>query len=550
MIDVEPLIRTELDRLVPAPAYGRADWDDVVRRSGVRPRIARRPLVLAFAVVISVLAAAAALATTLGGFDRWLTGSPGRPAPETVQRQFEAANGRSWAAFPRDTELRELVRTQAGGRTFTLYGFRSGNAVCLRLDGQSRREEVQGCAPVSTLTRTSAPILVVVANWTFFDARNRPSALASFGIAADGVSRVDLDTRDGRHSAVVGGNAYLFVQNEPNTGNRVLAVSAIGATGKRTRITLGDRDWPWGASPGRRPRGPAKVQARIEHPAIRWHLRGERRGGPRGLVKPDPLSDTAVGLSGAYCLRIESGGRGEATSCSPGETFFARGSMHVVLSGGASESLGVHGAVADGIRRVRLFLGDGTRQTVALRHNLFTALVGRVHLPLKIVGYDARGRVVGIVTPPTGLPGPPAAAKRLVPRMHIRGPNGATAVLEVGRRVRGYHCWRIDFSVGPSPSGCVPPTGGGPRIEVHAIQPAGRDLFVFGAADDVRAPRVTRVVLELANGDRVSTRPVAGHFVVAVPRAHLRRQRQFAYVVAYNELGFRAQRQGVVFRTR
>lgn len=550
MIDVEPLIRTELERLVPPPVGGRADWGDVVRRAGGR-RAVRRPAVLALAAAFAVLATAAALATGLGGFDRWLRGTPGKPAPATEQRRFEAANGRSWAAFPRNTQLRELIRTRAGGESFVLYGFRSGNSLCLRLQAPSLREPEQACAPASALARASTPVFVVVGDRTFSDTRNRPSALVSFGIAADGVARVDVDAVDGRHRAALGGNAYLFVQNEPNTGNRVLRISAVGPTGRRSTIAVADgRDWPWAAAADRRPGGPTKVEARIEQPAIRWHLRGERRGGPGGLVKPDPLSNTAVGLSGNYCLLIAIGGPEQSTSCSSGRSFFARGSMHVVLTGDVSASMGVHGAAADGIRRVRIFLADGTRQEVALRHNLFTALVARAQLPLKIAAYDARGRVVGIVTPPAGIPPPPpAAATGLAPRLRVRGPNGTVALLKVGRPVRGYRCWRVVFSSGQSPGGCFPPVVGGPRTHVSLVQPAGRDLFVVGAAG-VRIPRITRVVLELAGGRDVSTRPVAGHFVLAVPRSHLTRTRQVAYLLAYNELGFRAYRQSVVFRVR
>jgi hypothetical protein len=552
VIDVEPLIRAELERLVPAPVHGRADWDDVLHRSGTRPRLARRPLVLAFAAAVAVLAAATAVATTLGGFDRWLRGSPGKPAPASVQRLFEAANGRSWAAFPRGTKLRELVRTRVGRRTFVLYGFRSGTTLCLRLDGGSRRERTQACAPASTLTRISSPVLVVVADQTFYDSGNRPSAQVSFGIAADGVSRVDVDATDGRHRALVGGNAYLFVGDEPNTGNRVRAISAVGPTGSRTRLAFVGPRWPFDRASTRRPPGPTRLEARITNPRIGWHLRGEHRGGPRGFVKPDPLSDTLVGLEGEYCLAVVTGGTGEGRSCSAGRSFFTLGPLNFMITRSTSEFMGVHGAVADGVRRVTIFMADGTRQPTALRHNLFTALVPAAPFPIRIVAYDARGRVVGIVVPPgLGSTRPiPPSARRLVPRLRVRGPNGAVALLRVGRRVRGYRCWRVDFSTGQSPGGCPPPIAGGPRTHVELVQQAGRDLFVIGVVNDARPPTVTRVQLEFENGGTRRARVAAGHFVVAVPRAHLSRERQQAFLVAYNEFGSRTLRQRVFFKVR
>jgi hypothetical protein len=551
MIDVEPVIQRELGRLQPVPTGERADWNDVVRRAGLRPRASRRRLVFALAAGLALLVVAASLATGLGGFDRWLSGTPGKPAPEAEQRRFEAANGRSWASFPRGTKLRELIRTRVGGRSFVLYGFRSGNTVCLRLSGSARRERIQECAPVSTLTRISSPVLVVVADWTFADARSRPSALVSFGIVADGVSRVDVETRDGRHRAPVGGNAYLFVQGEPNTGNRVLALTTVGPTGTRSRLTFARMERPFGRASSRRPGGPTRIEARIANPRIGWHLRGERRGGPRGLVKPDPLSDTLVGLEGVYCLVVVTRGRDEGRSCTPGRRFFTLGPLNFMITGSGSEFAGVHGAVADGVRRVTLFLADGTRQATALRHNVFTALVPVASLPVRIVAYDARGRIVGIVTPPMlGSRPVPAAARRLVPRLRVRGPNGAVAVLRVGRRIGSHHCWRVDFSTGESPGGCVLAYAGGPRTHVDAVQPAGRDLFIIGEVNEVRRPRVTRLMLELQNGERLGVPFAAGHFVVAIPRSHLRRERQRAFLVAYNELRLRSLRQRVFFKLR
>src|SRR5205823_5625652 len=121
----------------------------------------------------------------------------------------------------------------------------------------------------------------------------------------------------GMHQAIIGSNAYLFVENEPNTGNRVLSISAE-TNGKRATISLGTTFGEFGAfaSSARRPRGPTRVEARIAHPTIGWAARGEKRGFSRDrldltpferahmvsasarFVKPDPLSDIVVGLDG------------------------------------------------------------------------------------------------------------------------------------------------------------------------------------------------------------------------------------------------------------
>jgi hypothetical protein len=69
MTDVEPLIRTELESLMPLPEGSRRDWADVLERSGRRQRRSRRRLLLAIAIGVCVLAiAGAAIAAGLGAF--------------------------------------------------------------------------------------------------------------------------------------------------------------------------------------------------------------------------------------------------------------------------------------------------------------------------------------------------------------------------------------------------------------------------------------------------------------------------------------------------
>jgi hypothetical protein len=552
MIDVEPLIRTELDRLVPPPASDRANWNDVRRRA--RP-IGRRPLVLAFAAAFAVLASAAALAAGLGGFDAWLRGAPGKPASMKAQERFRASNGRSWAAFPTTTELRELIRTRTGGHEYVLYGFRSGNSLCLKLATSSEDFQPQSCAPASVLMTISAPVLVVMGNFTFFDRASRPTALTSFGIAADGVSRVDAHAIDGTHRALVGGNAYLFVQAQPSSAARVTRISAVGPSGRRTRVSVAEFG-PGRASSGSDVApGPTKIDVRIDDPRIGWYERGERRGvsadainlpkrerswlrGAR-LVKPDPFSNFVVGLSGHYCLVTLNG-----MGCGP--KLFPRGPLAVGTSGGYGlEFAWVHGAAADGVARVVIFLADGQRIRAPLKRNLFAALVPATKFPMRVVGYDRGGHVVAIETGLNFFRGPrvPPGAKKLEPIRSVRGPNGSTARLLVGRRVGGFKCWSVEFGGGKPVGGCMDKRATA-YLRVAAVRPAGEDLFVVGEAN----PAVRRVELRFSNRDTVVTRPFRGVFVLAVPRDHLSRVRRRAFVVTFDADGHRRGRQRIFFR--
>jgi hypothetical protein len=543
-----------------------ADWPDVITR--VQRQRRTRRLVVALAAAVTLFGSAAAVTAALGGFDRWLGGEPGRPAPSAEQQKFEAANGRSWAAFPKDTKLRELIRTKVGGKTYVLFGFRSGDTLCLKLKAVSLGHSTNAfCTPKATLAHTNVPIVVVNREWGFDDRYAHESAQASFGIVANGVTRVDVAAADGSHRAAVGGNAYLFIENEPNTGNRVLAVSALSSNGKRSMIRF---DTTYGffstaQGPSRAPRGPKYVEARIAHPTIGWYARGERRGrsgaelnlssgNQRGIsptgrfVKPDPLSDIVVGLDGNICLILVEAGGSAGEGCNSRASFFALGPLNVMMSGGGgTEAMVVAGAAADGVARLTVFGSDGQQLSVPLRDNLFGVRVALAQFPIRLVGYDKRGRVAAVQTLRSRLFGSVVPAAAWAPTgqtIRLRGPLGATATLRVTQGTKDLRCWRVHFSTGQTRRGCKPTYPTGPWIHTDFVQPAGNDLFVVG---NVRAP-VKRVKLRFTDGGTLAMRPVADLFLFAVPRRYLSTERQLAFVRGYDSTGQVVQRAPVLFK--
>jgi hypothetical protein len=579
MIDVEPLIAEGLERLVPPPSGERADWQDVLARSGIRADGTRRVALAiagfaAAAVLLVATPVGAAIAQGISDFSTWLTGHPGKQATASAQRAFEAANGRSWASFPTGTQLRELIRANVGGKQYVLSGFRSGNSLCLQIIGPQKRDSREpACAPASTLAHVSAPLLVVTGNGGFSDQYSHESAQFSFGIVADGVKRVDVHAVDGTHRALVGGNSYLWIEGEPNTGNVVKSISATDANDRTTTLAVGTSRISFGLRPSGKPGGPARVQATIRHPTIGWFVRKERRGSTPDeahltarerqgfayccesvrLFKPDPLSNIVVGLANSskgWCMVIVNAGSG----CGDERHFFSQGPVNFQMFGGgfnsSDEFIGLAGAAADGVKRITIFLGDGEQQSAPIKDNMFTALVpGR--LPMRIVAYDPARRVVGIQQFPrpsffAHLSVPSAARRNLHVVLHVAGPNGTAATVSVGRIVNRTRCWRIDYSTGQSESDCDSTFYTGPKITVNFVQPAGRDLFVVGGVDN----RVTaHVELHFDNGDVITARPVSDRFVFVIPRAHMSTHRQFAYVVAIDRHGHRVQRQGIAFRS-
>ncbi len=561
MID-DTLVRNELEALTPPPPRT-PDWDDVVRRA--QPALRQRPVVLGLAAAVAVVVCLAATAAVTGGFDRWLRGQPGKPAPREEQQRFETVNGRSYAAFPTTTKLRELLRTEVAGKKYVLWGWRSGKSLCLRLDGLAFRRSSQGCAPASFVARTSAPVVPIVGNSAFYgDLGIRPLAYASFGLAADGVSRVDVEKFDGPYRATLGGNAYLVVDDgptSPNWGQRVVAKTEAGRV---TSVALAD-SFGHVTRRSARPGGPSRVDAAIHHPTVGWFMRHERRGfsieqleltpeqrrllhnpstmGFLRLVKPDPQSDIVVGLSGLLCLTAVTSVEGGGIACSTPKEAFSRGPLWWGGTGGGSEYFTVYGVAADGVKRIVMFTAGRQSYSVALKDNLFVARVPRAQLPSKLVAYDRTGRVVGIAAPWFGtFPVPANAEAPLHPVLIVRGPNGATLMLRAGRPVRGFRCWRLEPSAAPVSSDCEPPIHGG-HVRLDHVQPVGRDVFVFGHVDQ----SVMRARLRFENGDTVSVPPKDGYFVLAIPRAHLSREQQKAWVLGVYHEGDRSERQGLGF---
>ena len=156
-----------------SPASGRR-----VHRAAARAPPSRRSPSPSHSWPSSPTPLGAAIERTLDGFSAWLTGEPGTPASEQEQNAFDQANARSCAAFPAGTELRKLLVTRSAGATFTLYGFRGGESLCLRLVADGAVEGTStSCAPLRALRTAKAPALVVATDYRL--ARRSGSTAAS-----------------------------------------------------------------------------------------------------------------------------------------------------------------------------------------------------------------------------------------------------------------------------------------------------------------------------------------------------------------------------------
>jgi hypothetical protein len=125
MIDVEPLIVSELERMLPLPAGTRADWADVLGRAGIRGARSRRRLtprragLYALAIAIVVYLAAPALGVGTPFLDFFSA----KHAPKRVVKDFRQQN----AAGSHGIGVNPKVLA-GQARQVTVYHLRNGKA--------------------------------------------------------------------------------------------------------------------------------------------------------------------------------------------------------------------------------------------------------------------------------------------------------------------------------------------------------------------------------------------------------------------------------------
>jgi hypothetical protein len=573
MTESELVLSELLEGLVPHRVEA-AEWDDVLRRAGVargRGRW-RRPLVLALAALalagLAVSPVGSAIADSVGGFAAWIRGEPGTPATPEEQQAFERANERTWVKFAPGTKLRRLLETKIAGTTFTLYGFRSGDDLCLRFLARGKETETATyCAPVRVLQTGRAPAVVVATDQGIGltdvppdEDGYRPAAYsATFGIASDGVQKVVLHGDNGTHQALLGGNAFLSVDDHPKLGARVRSAEAVAANGARAELPLqaapfGSLDLPAPAK-GQAP-GPTQVERKVDGGSIEWVERGEPRGdplpsnrigpllkGPGGLrqhlllartVQPDPdeyLRVGVVAVSPGHTLQdpramlcsllIERDGAGGG--CSRGDHPFDRAPFTFGSSSvGSSQYSVLSGLASDDVARLVLFSLRGGTVDVPLRDNAWLVRVASGDYPLRLVAYDRDGRVIGIEAEQSnGLTSPaPAEAKRSVrPLARVVGESGQTATLRAGTAVGGYRCFSLEVSNRGGGSGCTRwPIDGRALAFVEAAATHG-DVFLTGPLP----PAVAAISVSFPSGETVRVEPVSSFLVYAVPHRFIPR---------------------------
>jgi hypothetical protein len=139
MSNVESLISSELERMLPLPDGGRADWAEVLHRAGLvrahkQPRLSRRSIVAIAAAVVVGLAIAVPASGLTGTVRNWFK-SP--TAPGRTQKDFASLDiGAPKGMAPHVSgPARSVMEVQIGGKQTNLWVAPTANGgFCLELE--------------------------------------------------------------------------------------------------------------------------------------------------------------------------------------------------------------------------------------------------------------------------------------------------------------------------------------------------------------------------------------------------------------------------------
>jgi hypothetical protein len=271
----------------------------------------------------------------------------------------------------------------------------------------------------------------------------------------------------------LGGGAFLHVLDRPQRGEQVVRGTVEDRRGVAhdVRLTIMRSGFEQRGS-GLPPKGPSRVERKVKGGQIAWFARRHARGEPlspqgrRQFMPPRRVGD------------------------------FAR-----VIQPDPDDWI-VDGIVSDDVARVVVFLSTGERRRAPLRDNVVIVRVSAAKFPARVVGYDAAGRVIDVLTIGGGPPGPrPAGPWRVVMRLEATAAHSG-AVLRAARSSSGGSCMLVRFGSSES-SRCFPRRW---QRDGSTVRVRPRQSFVLVGVPS----EIGRVVGLDARGRKLAARPFRG----------------------------------------
>jgi hypothetical protein len=207
MIDVEPLIATELERMLPLPHGSRADWSDVVRRAGSTGAVRRwRPLLVAAIAVVALVGVGVAIAASLGAFRGISAAQHPRTAADKLSpavvaeiRQTNKLRTRLSARLNRggrgliEPDTSRLVRRFRDGiRVFAVAA--TGGELCVVIEGMPRlgANVKLGGGSLGCTSQLTQKVPSTVESFRAWKGPHGESPAISWGITLDGATGVSF----------------------------------------------------------------------------------------------------------------------------------------------------------------------------------------------------------------------------------------------------------------------------------------------------------------------------------------------------------------------
>ena len=203
MIDVEPLIVSELERMLPLPDGGRADWGEVLTRAGFMSARRRwRPVLLTAVVVAALVGVGVAIAAEIGAFNGIKAAQHPRTAADKLDPSVVASIVRYNKQVARLTHSRRgqlepdtsrLVRQLPNGaRVYAVAAM--GDELCVVMERipQLARNMKRGGSTVGCTSPLTQKVPSTVESFRAFKGPHGESPAVSWGITLDGATSVSF----------------------------------------------------------------------------------------------------------------------------------------------------------------------------------------------------------------------------------------------------------------------------------------------------------------------------------------------------------------------
>jgi hypothetical protein len=309
------------------------------------------------------------------------------------------------------------------------------------------------------------------------------------------------------------------------------------------------------------------VQRNVKGGAIRWFARRQPRGEPvpttihhiagvlpdvifARLVTPDAALPERMVISirpagtvyfggrlrnnRQVCAELV-GGRYQGGGCWPAGRLFSTEPFTWevdVQTGGQIATLA--GLASDQVARMTAYAATGRVTPVPLHDNAYLTVASLADYPLRLVAYDANGRIIGVKTFNTASPPAPPSATPLPGAHWLKVLENSAGSIYTITSTRGGACVGFRFADGTATIGC--PQG----IQANALAiGTTNDRSGESVLSGLTGHTITRITVSSGGGRISSANTRSGYVLLPLPRAGRGKHAGDITVTGYDHAGTR-----------